>query len=155
MKKTGNWSALLLLMLILTSSWKTKKTPVIITDKLPWQSISKAERLFNQKCMICHNTEGKTAETMLAPPFFQVKKRYLMASMDKDDFINTMTNWVKNPSKENALMRGAVQQLNVMPKLGYSEEDIKIISQYIYENDMPKPKWFDAHQASHRKQMNH
>ena len=41
------------------------------------QTNSKTEALFKQKCMICHDTEGKTDETMLAPPFYQVKKRYL------------------------------------------------------------------------------
>ena len=114
------------------------------------QTDSKAEVLFNQKCMICHNTEGKTDATMLAPPFYQVKKRYLNASIDKNDFIETMTNWVNNPIEDNALMRGAVEKLKVMPKLGYKDEEIREIVNYIYETDMPKPDWFDAHQKSHR-----
>jgi len=117
------------------------------------QTDSKTVELFNQKCMICHNTEGKSDETMLAPPFYQVKNRYLKASFDKTDFIETMSNWVNNPTEDNALMRGAVEQLKVMPKLSYNEEEVKQIVNYIYENDMPKPDWFDAHQKSH--QMKH
>jgi len=116
------------------------------------QTNSKAEALFNQKCMICHNIEGKTDATMLAPPFYQVKKRYLNASIDKNDFIESMTNWVINPSEDNSLMRGAVKKLKVMPKLGYKVEEIKEIVNYIYETDMPKPDWFDAHLKSHQKE---
>ncbi len=129
--------------------WSWNNIPIDRSDVVHTQQ-STPKELFDQKCMICHSTEGKTAKTMLAPPFYQVKKRYKMASMNKQDFIVTMTYWVQNPKKEDALLKGAVQELGVMPKLAYKEDEIKSIVAYIYEHDMPKPEWFDAHQAAHK-----
>lgn len=108
--------------------------------------------LFNQKCMICHNHVGKVDSTMIAPPFFAVKKHYLRASEDKEEFVEIMSDWVKNPSEDNLLMSGTMDSFEIMPYLAYTEEDIVKIVNYVYENDMEKPEWFDAHQASHRKE---
>jgi mono/diheme cytochrome c family protein len=154
--KTTIITGILFALFIVIFGCKSEKKESKITNDYISQNLvrtdSTAQKLFNQKCMICHNTEGKTDETMLAPPFYQVKNRYQRASLNQADFVETMSNWIKNPIKENALMRGAVDKLNVMPKLGYNDEDIKTIVNYIYNNDMPKPDWFDAHQKSH--QMN-
>lgn len=110
------------------------------------------EKLFDQKCMLCHNHVGKVDSTMLAPPFFAVKRRYLRASMDKDDFIKNIAYWVNNPVEENILMQGTKDQFEVMPYLAYEEADIIRIATYIYNNDIPKPDWFDAHEESHEKE---
>ncbi len=157
MNKIKTWIAPALLVVIFTISCNTnsKKKDAI---KLSTIEIAKKEtdsigaQLFNQKCMICHNHVGKVDSTMLAPPFFQVKDRYLRASMDKEDFIETMTNWVKNPSEDNLLMRGTLDHFEVMPYLAYSDEDIAKIVNYVYNNDMERPEWFDAHQESHQKE---
>jgi len=127
-------------------------TKLVTIEESTTEFDSIGAQLFNQKCMICHNHVGKVDSTMLAPPFFQVKDRYLKASMDKKDFIETMTYWVKNPKEENILMQGTKDHFEVMPYLAYSDEDIAKIVNYIYENDMEKPEWFDAHQESHRKE---
>ncbi len=118
-----------------------------LKHKLP--KANNSTLLFDQKCMICHITKGKTSETMLAPPFYEVKERYLKASMDKEDFIEIVGDWVKNPSADNVLIPDAVKHFGIMPNLNYSEKNINQISQYIYDNDMPKPEWFDAHEAEH------
>jgi len=38
-----------------------------------------------------------------------------------------------------------------MPHLNYDEKDIVQIVNYLYETEMSKPEWFDAHQQSHQK----
>ena len=173
MKNTTKWIGITLTLLFIATSCNSnlKKTDTIsLTDKnTPTMEIVKTDKtllavdsisafnisntdaatLFDQKCMICHITKGKTAETMLAPPFYEVKKRYLKASMGKADFIEIMNNWVKKPSADNILIPDAVAHFGIMPNLNYTEEDINQISQYIYDTDMPKPDWFDAHEAEH------
>jgi len=153
MKTNYLLSSLIISLFLIQYSCQTEQKKTDILPDMIAQNVSKdsaSMELFNQKCMICHTTEGKDDTTMLAPPFYQVKNRYLRASMDQADFIATMSNWVKNPTTDNALMRGAVEHFNVMPKLGYTDADIKLIVNYIYNNDMPKPDWFDAHQREHR-----
>jgi len=108
--------------------------------------------LFKQKCMICHITKGKTAKTTLAPPFYKIKKRYLQAAINKADFITIMREWVKNPATDNSLLPDAITHFNIMPKLAYSDTDINLIINYIYDTDIPKPKWFEQHEATHNKE---
>ncbi len=174
MKNTTKWIGITLTLLFIVTSCNTdaKKNDVIsladkttttiaveISDKtllatniISNTTIPKTDSatLLDQKCMICHTTAGKTDKTMLAPPFYQVKDRYIRASTDKASFVKIMSNWVKDPKKEKALMRGAMQHLDVMPKLGYADNDINTIVNYIYDNDMPKPDWLDAHQKEHK-----
>lgn len=155
MKTTGKWIFLVILMLVLTTSCNSNKSKEKVSDDTKIAVIVKdsiGEKLFDQKCMLCHNHVGKTDSTMLAPPFFAVKRRYLKASIDKEDFLKNVTYWVNNPIEENIIMLGTTEQFEVMPYLAYTAEDIAIIVNYIYETNIPKPVWFDAHEESHEKE---
>ena len=49
---------------------------------------------------------------------------------------------VMNLKEENSLIAGTVANFNVMPKQAFEEEDIIIISKYIFNNEIEKPDWF-------------
>lgn len=102
-------------------------------------------KLLQQNCYACHSISSKSHEEIIAPPMAAVKRRYLMSYATKDVFIEAFTNWVLNPTEENALMKGAVANFKVMPKQNFNSEDIKKISAYIFENDIEKPIWFENH----------
>ncbi len=149
-------SFLVLLSFVNSCHTKTEKkdTPnKIKTKNIAPKTTQKTAILFEQKCMICHITKGKTSETMLAPPFYEIKKRYLKASMGKADFIEIMSDWVKNPSPDNVLIPNAVKHFSIMPNLNYTEKEINQIIPYIYNTDLPKPDWFDAHEKEHLKEL--
>ncbi len=97
-----------------------------------------AEEKFKTMCGICHWQEmpGKP----VAPPVFMVRRRYLMQYPGEEEFVNAVAGWVENPSREKALMHGAVERFNVMPKLGYAKEDVKEIAAYIYRTEFPMPE---------------
>ena len=42
-------------------------------------------------------------------------------------------------------MFGAVNRFGVMPKVSFPSDSIKLIAEYLYENDIEKPLWFDKH----------
>ena len=42
-------------------------------------------------------------------------------------------------------MRGAVNRFGVMPKQLFPEETIKQIADYMFDNTLEKPKWFQEH----------
>jgi len=144
---------LIFLAILLNScQGKTKKTSNVIQEEVTKTLIpidSTAQVLLDQKCMVCHGFEGKTEEAMIAPPMSAVKSRYLRSSDVKEEFVTNMTNWVKKPEAEKGLMRGALQEKGVMPHLAYSDEDINTIVNYIYDTEIPKPDWLDAHQSTH------
>jgi hypothetical protein len=104
-----------------------------------------AFKLLQQNCYACHSVNSTSHDAIIAPPMAAVVRRYKMLYSNKDTFIEAVTNWVQNPSEENALMRGAVNQFNVMPKLPINQEDLKVIANYIYENELEKPVWFEDH----------
>lgn len=139
---------LILFILILVSCENTNST---ITKTIDSNAESIGKIQFEQKCIACHGFENKTEEEMVAPPMYAVKRRYMKASKNKEEFIQLMTDWVKNPQSEKVLMRDAAIEKGVMPHLNYDEKDIVQIVNYLYETEMTKPEWFDAHQQSHQK----
>lgn len=128
-----------------------KQTDIKIMSDTLTVNDSLGRKLFYEKCMICHEHEGKTDTSMAAPPFYAIKRAYKKASMNKADFVETMSEWVKNPTEDKVLLKNALNNFEVMPYIPYSNEDISIIANYIYETDIPKPVWFDAHEAAHRR----
>lgn len=107
--------------------------------------INNGEELYKQKCNICHSVTSKSHDEIIAPPMVAVKRRYLRSYNTKETFIKAISSWVANPNEEDAIMYGAVQQFKVMPKLPYTKENISSIAQYIYNNEIEKPTWFQQH----------
>lgn len=101
--------------------------------------------LLKNNCYACHSVTSKSHDEIIAPPMVSIKRRYKMSYGSKEEFINAVSDWALNPTKENALMRGAVMQFNVMPKQAFKKEDIEKIAEYIYENELEKPEWFEKH----------
>jgi len=122
--------------------------------EVPVQKDSLARALFEQKCQVCHDL-GQTEATIIAPPFFGVRKQYMQFSVDKNDFIETMYDFVKKPDAQKSLMKPAIEQFKVMPYQPLKEEEIALIVEYIYRTEMPKPSWFDSHEELHRKGIKH
>lgn len=98
--------------------------------------------LLKNNCYACHSVTTKSHDEIIAPPMIAIKRRYKMNYNSKEEFVNAISNWALNPTKENALMRGAVMQFNVMPKQAFKQEDIEKIAEYIYDNELEKPEWF-------------
>jgi hypothetical protein len=65
--------------------------------------------------------------------------------MSEAEFVEAISNWVNEPNENNSKMLGAIKRFKVMPKLDYNPDEIKAIATYIFNNDMPKPVWFDNH----------
>lgn len=108
------------------------------------QQIYSGKKIMENKCYVCHNptTSGKDR---IAPPMIAIKKHYILENTSKEEFIKSMQNWIKNPIEKNAKMKGAVRRFGLMPKQHFTEEDIKQISSYIFDNEIDKPVWFDEH----------
>jgi len=104
------------------------------------------EALMETNCLICHGN-GTSHDDILAPPMKGVKNHYMEDGMTEQAFIDAITNWLAEPKEENSRMLGAIERFKIMPKLGYKTEEVKAIAAYIFNNNMPKPVWFDKHVA--------
>jgi len=108
--------------------------------------ISAGRQLFEQKCAVCHGSNGgMEMERRLAPPMMGVKKHYMKVHKDKESFVAAVVSWVKKPEEDKSLIKMAVKKFNLMPKIPVSSEDVEKIATYIYEGEMDKPKGFDGH----------
>lgn len=105
--------------------------------------------LLKTQCYICHSVTSKSHDEIIAPPMAAVKMRYSRIYKNKESFVEAISDWAIDPKAENALMRGAVKQFNVMPKQIFKKEDLEKIGLYIFENELEVPEWF----AEHEKEM--
>ncbi len=98
---------------------------------------TKGYELLKTKCYICHfeKPDPDKADKMIAPPMMRIKEHYLPNYPNKEDFINAVVAIVKNPSEEKTLMPGAVKKFKLMPKLIYTDEELKLIAETIYNLD--------------------
>jgi len=134
--------------LLMVSCKKTKEDSTInesIADNEMAVDQSEGYTLFKNNCYACHSVTSKSHDEIIAPPMVAVKRRYQMSYTSKEDFVNAVVNWTKDPKEEKALMRGAVQQFKVMPTQVFKEDDLQKIAAYIYDNKIERPEWFEAH----------
>jgi len=133
-----------LLLLVATTSCENKKKPQQVIKKVievsDINNIQESEgyKLMEQKCFVCHfpvpNPEKK--EEMIAPPMLRIQEHYKPAYPNKEDFINAIKSWVKEPTEEKIQMPGAARKFEIMPYLSYSDTDITLIAEALYEIDL-------------------
>ncbi len=119
-----------------------RKTPPL-TEVVP---LSRVSNILAVNCYICHNPNSMSHDEIVAPPLIATKMRYLKESADRNTFINRMTAYISNPNKETTLMKGAVKRFGLMPQSVLSEDDIRAVAGFIYDNEILAPSWFAAHE---------
>ena len=68
-----------------------------------------------------------------------VKRRYKTSTLDDEDFVQSMVDFVKSPTLDRAKHDEAVEQLGLMPPLPLPDEMLRKISTYILEEQFPPP----------------
>lgn len=122
MKKTG-------LLLLLTGALFATNIYALSPKALEGKSLYPT-------CHVCHNQE---MDPPLGPPMWGVQRRYKNNSLDKEDFVQSMVNFVKAPTLETAIHDQAVEQLGLMPPLPLPDAMLAKISTYILEEKFPPP----------------
>jgi cytochrome c551/c552 len=102
------------------------------------------KKLMETNCYVCHSPTA-TMEDRIGPPMIAVKKHYISENTTKEEFIANIQNWIKNPNEEDAKMFGAVKKFGIMPKTPYPDETINQIADYMFDNEIEQPEWFEAH----------
>lgn len=102
------------------------------------------KRLMENNCYVCHNPKA-SQEEMIAPPMVAVKMHYLSEGIAKEDFVDHIVLFLKNPSEETSKMPGAIAKFGLMPYQFYPENTLEQIADYMYEYDLEEPEWFGEH----------
>lgn len=95
------------------------------------------EQLYDTLCAACH---VKTPPATIAPPVFAMVDHTRSVYPGRAEFVNRVVDWVANPQIDQALMSGAIDKFGLMPKFGYSEDQVRLVAEYLYESDFNKPK---------------
>lgn len=101
---------------------------------------NEAEDLAVKKCGECHLmgvTSAEKIKNMKAPPYWAIAKKAREAFEKKEDRVKYIVDYTINPSEDKMLFpKETVKLFGVMPsqKDKVSEEEIKLISEYILEN---------------------
>ncbi|MDC9722499.1 MAG: hypothetical protein PSN34_06960 [Urechidicola sp.] len=74
-------------------------------------------------------------DQMIAPPFLRVQEHYKPTYPKKDDFIVAVMDIINNPSVDKTLMPGAVKKFNLMPKIVYDQDELRLIVETLYDMD--------------------
>lgn len=102
----------------------------------------KGLKLMAQHCLSCHNPDmGGGHASRLGPPIFKVREHYFREGISKEEFTASMLSFVKNPSQEKTKMYGAVKNFGLMPPIVIPKEDLELIVNYIYDNDLSSEAW--------------
>ncbi|MEP0365321.1 MAG: DUF3365 domain-containing protein [Cyclobacteriaceae bacterium] len=101
-------------------------------------------KLMKTNCYSCHGPSDTPAGRM-APSMFAIKKNYALASESREDFIEQIASFMSDPSADKSNMPDAVRQYGVMPKMNFPDDQVRKIAAYVFDNEIEKPKWHDAH----------
>ncbi len=140
MKKQVLLFSVSLLLILFFSSFKKHYTSSLnlpINESLIVKNQRFNPRTFYQKqCLFCHNSNAK-----IGPPMEEVKEIYLKKYPKPEEFIEKMTAFVLNPTKENRLIKENEGIYGIMPS-GMFKDALKIekVAQYIYNNIKVKKK---------------
>lgn len=128
----------ILSIVFLASCSSNPEGEVSEVDTIPVDALDGAE-LVQQKCNSCHNPDAAPG-SRLAPPFFAIKKHYNKDFSTKDEFTSAIKTFVLDPTEDKILMKGAVEQFGVMPKMEFKEAEIEAIANYIYVAEFSHPQ---------------
>ncbi len=142
------------LLAVLSCKDSKEKQYIDVTsqEKKPEQ-VHRGKKLMKVYCYQCH--DAKTShEKRVAPPMIAIKRRYMFGDVSKNEFITDIQGFIAEPSLENAKMYGAVKRFGVMSKMIYPEKVISDIADYMYDNELEKPEWFEEHYQERFKRRN-
>jgi cytochrome c553 len=136
---------LVVIVLFYSCNSKNKDTvSYATTNENTEQSKHPGKKLMETNCYVCHSPTA-SHDDRIGPPMVAVKRHYINKSTTKEEFIKDMQAWIKNPNAEDARMYGAVKRFGVMPKQAFPEETIEKIADYMFDNTIEQPEWFEEH----------
>lgn len=122
------------------SQSETKAEAADVNDNEQTTTDNKALALLKTNCFNCHNPD--MGESRVAPPLFKIREHYYDEEITKEEFVAAIINFINNPTEENSIMPGAVRNFGLMPKMSFKEEDIQLIADYLYDNDVSSDEWY-------------
>jgi cytochrome c553 len=120
------------------------------SEQLSNVDLSHGFNLLESNCFSCHSPKG-SHDARVAPPMVAIKNHYIGEETGLEEFSEALIAFVQNPSQENARMKGAIRKFGLMPKMEFSESELRDIAAYIYTTELEAPDWYAGHYERERK----
>lgn len=101
----------------------------------------KALRIIKTACFSCHSPEREIVGGRSGPAFYKIRQHYIDSETTREEFIAEISSFLSEPSTEKVRMKNAYDKFGLMPRMPLSKEDINIIAEYMYDNDMTAEQW--------------
>jgi hypothetical protein len=102
------------------------------------------EKLLSTYCYQCHDPKS-SMENILAPPMIAVKNHYIMEETTKEAFTADLLEWMSGPNAEKSKMPDALEKYGLMNHQVYPDSVIIGIAEYMYDNEVEQPEWYQKH----------
>lgn len=137
MKKTNQTFAIIFILALIA---------IISCNRTATQKSSNEEGLTLMKtnCFSCHSPNANF-ENRLAPPMIAIKKHYITEGVSKKQFVKEFSEFIKKPTDDKSKMPGAVKRFGLMPVMAFTDKQLKTIAEYLYDNEIESPAWFESH----------
>ncbi|SDE44589.1 Protein of unknown function [Pricia antarctica] len=125
---------------------KSKTVPIDTTSENEFARTGEnhpGKQILETECYICHNPK-ESEESMIAPPMIVIKRHYIAENTTKDQFTEDLIKWVNDPETESKIP-AAHKRFGAMPYIPYPDDAIAQVADYLYDYEVEKPVWFDAH----------
>lgn len=99
--------------------------------------------LLERECYICHDPKASLADR-IAPPMEAIKRHYIDSNTTKEEFTKDLILWVNDPETESKVPT-AHARFGPMPYMPNPDHAIAQIADYLYDNEIESPDWFDEH----------
>lgn len=96
--------------------------------------------LMENNCYLCHNPKT-SEESIIAPPMIVVKDSYMTKDINKEEFIDNMVSFIKNPTEETSKMPNAIEEFGLMPYQFYPENTLRQIADYMFDSEIEVAEW--------------
>ncbi len=105
----------------------------------------KALRIISTTCFTCHSPEREIDnKARTGPPIYKIRPHYMRDGITREEFVADISSFLKEPTEAKAKLKGAIRNFGLMPRMPLPDEDIRIIAEYMFENDMTAEQWGKA-----------
>jgi len=101
----------------------------------------KALRIIKTACFSCHTPEREIVGGRSGPPFHKIRQHYVDNETTKEQFVADVSSFLYEPTKEKVKMKNAYDKFGLMPRMPLSKDDITMIAEFMYDNDMTAEQW--------------
>lgn len=105
----------------------------------------KALRIISTTCFTCHSPEREIDhKARTGPPIYKIRPHYIREGITREEFVAEISDFLKEPTEEKAKLKGAIRNFGLMPRMPLPEDDIRMIAEYLYDNDFTAEQWGKA-----------